>query len=193
MVLVESEDATCELNGYEYYACDRCGGQEYTVILEAKDHSYVNGKCEHCGEADPNAKPSVPSKPSWGNWFDKWFGSWWDKEECKHTYTVVVTAPTCTEQGYTTHTCSKCKDSYKDTYTNALGHTWDEGKVTKKATCTKDGVKTYTCENCGQTKTETVKAHGHQSKNGICQHCGVKIVIKPVWGNIWGWIGGWWK
>ena len=193
VVLVESEDATCELNGYEYYACDRCGGQEYTVILEAKDHSYVNGKCEHCGEADPNAKPSVPSKPSWGNWFDKWFGSWWDKEECKHTYTVVVTAPTCTEQGYTTHTCSKCKDSYKDTYTNALGHTWDEGKVTKKATCTKDGVKTYTCENCGQTKTETIKAHGHQYKNGICQHCGVKIVIKPVWGNIWGWIGGWWK
>ena len=79
------------------------------------------------------------------------------------------------------------------------GHTWDEGKVTKKATCTKDGVKTYTCENCGQTKTETIKAHGHQYKNGICQHCGVKIVIKPtmpikpVWGNIWGWIGGWWK
>ena len=32
-----------------------------------------------------------------------------------HDYQAVVTAPTCTTDGYTTHTCSKCKDSYVDT------------------------------------------------------------------------------
>ncbi|MCD8006003.1 MAG: hypothetical protein LUF29_03370, partial [Oscillospiraceae bacterium] len=37
-----------------------------------------------------------------------------------HTYVDTVTAPTCTEQGYTTHTCSVCGDSYVDTYTAAL-------------------------------------------------------------------------
>ena len=191
VVLVEFEDATCELNGYEYYACDRCGGQEYTVILEAKGHSYVNGECEHCGEKNPNYK-----KPGLSGWFDKWFGSWWGKEECEHTYTSVVTAPTCTDKGYTTYTCSKCKDSYKDTYTNALGHAWDEGKVTKEATCTNDGLKTYTCETCGKTKTETIKAYGHQYENGLCQHCGAEESTKPNkpgWGNIWDWISGWWK
>ena len=39
-----------------------------------------------------------------------------------HTYEEVVTAPTCTEQGYTTHTCTKCGDSYVDSYVEALGH-----------------------------------------------------------------------
>ena len=42
-----------------------------------------------------------------------------------HSYTAQVTAPTCTAQGYTTHTCSRCGSSYKDTYTAALGHHFD--------------------------------------------------------------------
>ena len=43
----------------------------------------------------------------------------------EHVYTAVVTAPTCTEQGYTTHTCL-CGDSYTDSYTDMLGHDWSE-------------------------------------------------------------------
>ncbi|MBQ8428154.1 MAG: hypothetical protein IJX18_02745, partial [Clostridia bacterium] len=38
-----------------------------------------------------------------------------------HAYTDAVTAPTCTEDGYTTHTC-ECGDSYVDTYVDELGH-----------------------------------------------------------------------
>ena len=38
-----------------------------------------------------------------------------------HNYVDVVTAPTETTQGYTTHTCSRCGDSYVDTYVPALG------------------------------------------------------------------------
>ena len=37
----------------------------------------------------------------------------------------VVTAPTCTTAGYTTHTCIACGNSYTDTEVAALGHTWD--------------------------------------------------------------------
>ena len=39
-----------------------------------------------------------------------------------HQYEAVVTAPTCTEGGYTTYTCSVCGDSYVDDHTDALGH-----------------------------------------------------------------------
>ena len=60
-----------------------------------------------------------------------------------HSYKAVVTAPTCTEKGYTTHTCS-CGDSYVDTYVDALGHAWNNGKVTKEPTETETGVKTFT-------------------------------------------------
>lgn len=44
------------------------------------------------------------------------------KAEAGHNYESEVTDPTCTEQGYTTHTCTRCGDSYKDTYVAALGH-----------------------------------------------------------------------
>ena len=76
-----------------------------------------------------------------------------------HSYKDVVTAPTCTEKGYTTHTCS-CGDSYVDTYTDALGHAWDSGKVTKQPTATETGIRTYTCTRCSATKTETIPATG---------------------------------
>lgn len=38
-----------------------------------------------------------------------------------HDYTSVVTPPTATAQGYTTHTCTRCGNSYKDNYTPATG------------------------------------------------------------------------
>ena len=79
----------------------------------------------------------------------------------EHSYTAVVTPPTCTEKGYTTHTCS-CGHSYVDTYTDALGHAWDSGKVTKQPTETETGVKTYTCTRCSETKTETIPMLTHK-------------------------------
>ncbi len=78
-----------------------------------------------------------------------------------HSYKDVVTAPTCTAKGYTTHTCA-CGDSYVDTYTDALGHAWDNGKVTKEPTETESGVKTFTCTRCGETKTETIPKLTHE-------------------------------
>ena len=76
-----------------------------------------------------------------------------------HSYKAIVTAPTCTAKGYTTHTCS-CGDSYVDTYVDALGHAWDSGTVTKQPTATETGVRTYTCTRCSATKTETIPATG---------------------------------
>ena len=82
-------------------------------------------------------------------------------EAHEHSYTAVVTAPTCTAKGYTTHTCS-CGDSYVDTYTDALGHAWDGGTVTKEPTETETGTKTFTCTRCGETKTEVIPALSHE-------------------------------
>ena len=80
-------------------------------------------------------------------------------EAHEHSYTAVVTPPTCTEKGYTTHTCS-CGDSYVDTYVDALGHAWDSGTVTKQPTATETGIRTYTCTRCHETKTESIPATG---------------------------------
>ena len=51
-------------------------------------------------------------------------------DELGHNYAADVTAPTCTDKGYTTHTCSGCDDSYVDSWTEALGHHFEGGKCT---------------------------------------------------------------
>ena len=57
----------------------------------------------------------------------------WDKntgnyelEVHTHDYEAIITPPTCTEQGYTLHTCKNCGDSYKDMYSDALEHIYDD-------------------------------------------------------------------
>ena len=47
-----------------------------------------------------------------------------------HNYASKVVQPTCTVQGYTIHTCS-CGNSYKDSYVNALGHSYSGGACTR--------------------------------------------------------------
>jgi len=54
-------------------------------------------------------------------------------------YEAVITAPTCTEQGYTTYTCV-CGDSYVGAPVDALGHTYSSDR---------DG----TCDRCGEKRT----------------------------------------
>ncbi len=41
-----------------------------------------------------------------------------------HDYQAAVTAPTCTEGGFTTYTCTECGDSYVSDHTAPLGHDW---------------------------------------------------------------------
>ena len=77
----------------------------------------------------------------------------------EHTaVTVPGKAATCTEAGLTDgEKCSVCGKELKAQETiKALGHSWDEGKVTTAPTYEKTGVKTYTCGICKATKTESI-------------------------------------
>ena len=47
-----------------------------------------------------------------------------------HAYTAVITAPTCTEGGFTTYTC-ECGHSYVADETEALGHDFVNGKCSR--------------------------------------------------------------
>ena len=77
-----------------------------------------------------------------------------------HDYTARVTAATCTARGSTTHTCSRCGDSYTDSYTAALGHNYTS-RVTA-ATCTAQGYTTHVCSRCGNSYVDAyTTALGH--------------------------------
>ncbi len=84
-------------------------------------------------------------------------------ETCVHDYEKVVTAPTCTQKGYSIYTCSLCGDSYKADEINATGHTFVvEDEV--PATCLATGLTAGTyCSVCGlvNIKQEETPALGH--------------------------------
>lgn len=75
----------------------------------------------------------------------------------QHSYTAVVTEPTCTEKGYTTYTCS-CGDTYNDNEIPALGHSYGQWTYNGDAEYIsandyKNGTKTRICLVCGEEET----------------------------------------
>ena len=88
-----------------------------------------------------------------------------------HSYEAVVTAPTCTEDGYTTYTCAGCGNSYVDDTVTATGHTYEA--VVTVPTCTTAGYTTYTCA-CGDSYVgDEVEALGHTEviDNAVAATC----------------------
>ena len=74
--------------------------------------------------------------------------------KCDHNnFKKEVTAPTCTEKGYTVYTCG-CGNTYTENYVDALGHSFTKYVSDKNATTEADGTKTAQCDHgCGQTHT----------------------------------------
>ena len=87
-----------------------------------------------------------------------------------HDYEETVVEPTCTEGGYTTHTCSVCGDTYTDSETEALGHNMPhEWNITTKPTCTDPGEKQRKCTRCNYTETETIDPTGHSYETVVTE------------------------
>ena len=89
-----------------------------------------------------------------------------------HDYKAEIIAPTCTEQGYTKHTCVKCGDSYNDNYVEKLEHNY-EWTTTKQPTETEDGIKTGICKLCGDRVTKIIPSLNHE-------HNYIITIIEPT-------------
>ena len=92
------------------------------------------------------------------------FYYWWEGvcgENGSHVYHPVVTAPTCTLQGYTTYTCENCGLSYDDDYVPETGHTFGEWVIAKAPTCTEDGKEQSVCVTCNHLETHAIPSTGH--------------------------------
>ena len=157
---VSNGNATCTADGTETATCSRCPATDTrnddgsALGHDLKHVEAVAATCqnsgnleywqcqrENCGKlfSDPDGKTETTLGERIVAQLD-------------HAYEDVVTAPTCLEQGYTTHTCKNgCNHSYKDTYVKALGHSYDDGVITTAPTCNDKGVKTFTCQNAGCT------------------------------------------
>ena len=147
--------------------------QFYTGAIEA---GYKQGVAAEVETQIKNAYYQQGYDAAYQNAYDEAYAEY--MATCTHENgTSVVTAPTCTEQGYTTVTCSDCGVTIVTEYVDALGHAWDEGVVTTEPTCDTVGVKTFTCSRCQETRTEDVAALGHKDENGddVCDVCGAAV------------------
>lgn len=98
--------------------------------------------------------------------------TWLSYDPCEngHSYDSAMTAPTCTEQGYTTHTCTVCGDSYNDSYVDATGHSYTYWTVVRVPTCTADGEDRRDCNDCDYYETRIVSATGHSEGEQVTEH-----------------------
>ena len=99
--------------------CVYCG-THYEKIYDCENGAWsacLDGECAYgCGKQFPATEPHTVTVCE-GGLCEK---CWNTIEAIGHNYESVVTPPTTTEQGYTTHTCTNCGDSYVDSYTDPV-------------------------------------------------------------------------
>ncbi len=80
-----------------------------------------------------------------------------------HSYKRNVTPPTCTNDGYTTYTCTACDESYKADLTAAEGHSESGWIIDIEPTVTQEGLRHTECMVCGIyiKPTEVIAPHEH--------------------------------
>ena len=139
---------TCTEKGYTFYSCD-CGYEIVGNYTDPIGHSWTEATCTA-------PKTCSVCKATEG-------------EAKGHDYTSTVTVPTCTEKGYTTHTCA-CGDTYTSDEKAALGHT-EMTDAAKSPTCTEAGLtEGKHCSVCNAVivAQTTLNALGHSWTDATC-------------------------
>jgi len=178
-------EPTCTEEGVKTFECTVCGKTK-TEKVEALGHDWNNdftvdkeATCEetglksiHCKRCDIKKDETViPAK-----------GHVAGKKKIENATEAVCEAGGSYDEVVYCTVCNK-EISRKTIKTEAKGHKWDSGKITKEPTCTEEGVKTFECTVCGKTKTEKVEALGHDwnndftvDKEATCEETGVKSI-----------------
>lgn len=135
-------EPTCTEQGYSIFTC-QCGESYQGEFVAAWGHQWYDAEGMVTEEPTENTPGQrlyscaicnyvyVEEIPPLGH---------------EHNYVTVVTEPTCTEQGYTTYTCS-CGDSYVGNYVSAYGHFYYPAEVVA-STNEEQGYTRYKCISC---------------------------------------------
>jgi hypothetical protein len=154
LTVVSTQDATCEVRGYIEYNCDECN--QYHEIVYGEEYAPHDWKVLSSTPATCIKSGSLTRQC----------------KECKlvtevsgeaalgHDYRDTVVAPTCSAIGYTDHTCDRCGETYRDSETAMIAHTYDE-TVEVEPTCQTVGFLRHTCSECGYSYTEEMPVVEH--------------------------------
>ena len=167
---------TCTEPGYTTHVCARCGDSYVTDYTEATGHRWDRGtllivtscngaglvdhRCVVCDYHHLEPLASTGHRPGAA-------ASCTEPQVCTdcgavlvqalgHDFSASVTAPTCTEMGYTTYACVHCDTQYRDQYTAPAGHSVGEWIVDREADTEAEGLRHRECAVCGLVLTTEV-------------------------------------
>ena len=172
-------------------------GHDYSlatiVVASCTQDGYTTYTC-HCGDSFMGDKT-----PALGHSFGAWYiikdvacvEDGLERRDCinctcyetqvipatGHTYKITVTVPTCTEQGYTTHTCS-CGNSYVDDYVSETGHSFGEWLNVAP------GKQERACEACSAVESRDKEVNYDIDGNGTISEADVQLLMSVLVGNI---------
>lgn len=156
----EFVSATCTEGGYTKYACKYCDHSYVSDYTDPKGHNFwvwetnVQATCTQDGrESSYCTRCKITEERT--------------VSATGHAYTDSVKAPTCTVDGYTTHSCGNCGHTYTDAYIVATGHTYADWVVEKAVTCTENGRMTRQCTSCGNSELNIIQASGHDYHTAV--------------------------
>jgi DNA-directed RNA polymerase subunit RPC12/RpoP len=142
---VQTTPPNCTEPGVMIYTCITCGHEKEEAGADPTGHNFSDWyitqtpTCAEPGERRREcAEYGIPEIQS--------------LDALTHDYVPTVMEPTCTGDGFTTSTCSRCGDAYTDDFTDALGHNYET--VVTEPTYESIGYTTYTCTRCGNTYTD---------------------------------------
>ena len=112
-------------------SCAEPGSVTHTATADFYGESYTDSRTEYRDQLGHDYAWTVLTQPDCENQGSR-------RGQCRrcgattqetmaplgHDHRETVTAPGCTEGGWTDHTCTRCGDSYRDSYTDPLGHDW---------------------------------------------------------------------
>lgn len=166
--LSEIVPATCETDGYTHHFCSRCNEtyddeyvlavghvmpEEWTVRSNPnKDADGVEYRSCHCGYEETRTF------------------------ECVHNSTseVVVSNPTCTNEGVIHVICNICEDIVNVNNIPAAGHSFGNWKTVKTANPYHNGEKSRSC-SCGKTETQEIEFKKAGNNSIYIESAGINV------------------
>lgn len=200
---------SCTEKGYTTYTCSVCGDTYVDDYVDSLGHTGGTATCKEqaictvCGKSygelnsnnhtnivtdkavDATCSKTGLTEGSHCADCNKVIVEQTTTSKLNHTYTAIVTAPTCTEKGYTTYTCT-CGDTYVGDYIDALGHTGGTATCKEQAVCTTCGKSYGKLDSNNHTNIVTDKAvDATCSKTGLtegshCADCNKVIVAQTA-------------
>ena len=199
------QDATCTVAGFNGFKCEACGHAWITEVLEALDHNmaYTPAKENNCKEAGNIAyyycsicegcfaddkgqnaivgEVTIPADPT--KHVDANDDGICDVEGCganvcdhpEEKVTKVVTAPTCTANGFTTYTC-ECGYEWEADEVEAKGHSETEFTYQVDA---QDATKhNKLCGDCGANLA--TEDHTDTNEDKKCDSCSANMLSEQT-------------